>query len=123
MIYPTPLGFSVVRGDMEVSPAVLVKVGQALGVEGHARVAAAYLIAEARNAELFQNMLPQPRGQGPLLPMQLAMSVENSDVLTAVQVFRLDAGTFQRGPEAHGEGELSPYNGRTAILGHRHACV
>ncbi len=71
---------------MEVSPAVLVKVGQALGVEGHARVAAAYLIAEARNAELFQNMLPQPRGQGPLLPMQLEMSVGCSDVLTAVQL-------------------------------------
>ncbi len=75
------------RGDTEVSPAVLVKVGQALGVEGHARIAVAYLNAEARNAELFQNNLPQARGQGPLLPSQLELSVGRSDVVTAVQIY------------------------------------
>ena len=93
ILKPTPLGIKVVNGAMDVATTVLVEVGYALGIPDHARVAAAYLAAEASNAELFTTNLPQLRGPGPLSPSQIAFGVENSDVLTAVDLFckwRLD---------------------------------
>ena len=82
-----PLGWQAFVGDLKVQPTVFLKAGAALGVEGHAHIALAYLDAESRNLEFFQNLLPQKRGLGPLLPSQTALCVLKSDPVTAVSLF------------------------------------
>ena len=47
----------------------------------------AYVAAEAGNTELFRNMFPRASKQGELLPSQLALSVGDSDIVTAVHLY------------------------------------
>ena len=73
------------HGDLNVQCRVFLWIAAAIGVGDHARIVMAYLETESSNIELFQNYLPGKKGPGPLLPSQIALGVENSDLVTALR--------------------------------------